>query len=226
MDKKLILIACSEGKKGSYSEKDKKKFYGYIERVSPSEKLGKLESYGELTKKREEILFEYNKKEFFKNINKEERAIAIYNGKQYKNKDLTLKNLISEKSSEYDMIIVSTLYGIVHFSDKIYPYEVGDMTVYWNSDTSCELLRKIILEYYKEKKFHSMHVFLSQTYFNALKLEHWGDDNSIFCYILLKNGKRASWYPISNTLFSFLKNGYIKEDFNLKICNPSQYRNY
>lgn len=52
MDKKLILIACSEGKKGSYSEKDKKKFYGYIERVSPSEKLGKLESYGELTKKK------------------------------------------------------------------------------------------------------------------------------------------------------------------------------
>lgn len=195
--------------------------------MSPSEKLGKLESYGELTKKREEILFEYNKKESFKNKNKEERAIAVYNGKQYKNKFFTLESLMREKTSEYDMLIVSTLYGIVHFSDKIYPYEVGDMTVYWNSDTSCELLRKIILEYYKEKKFHSMHVFLSKTYFNALKLEQLGDDNSIFCYIALDGGGKRSKsvvpQQLGEALYAFLKGNKME---NIVVRNPLEYDKY
>lgn len=172
-------------------------------------------------------MFEYNKKESFKNKNKEERAIAVYNGKQYKNKFFTLESLMREKTSEYDMLIVSTLYGIVHFSDKIYPYEVGDMTVYWNSDTSCELLRKIILEYYKEKKFHSMHVFLSKTYFNALKLEQLGDDNSIFCYIALDGGGKRSKsvvpQQLGEALYAFLKGNKME---NIVVRNPLEYDKY
>lgn len=154
MDKKLIVIACSKQKQGTvYKDREGNDSYGFIERISQSKELGGLESYPELTKKRESILIEYNKKEISKNITRESSAFAVYEGKQYKYKFNDLKEIIRKNRSKYDVLIVSTLYGIVHFSDKNYPYEVKDMKKYWNGEADCEILRKIILEYYKEKNF-------------------------------------------------------------------------
>lgn len=219
-NKKLVVIACSATQ--SVAEK------GFIDKISHSDELSRLASYSKLREKRECILpfYNYDKVIFH---NSEKSAIDIYKGRQYKNKsNEQLCFLMRDKYNiqNVDMLIVSTLYGIVHFDDRIYPYNVSELRTYWGKKYDKEIIRNIILEFYRLYKFDSMHIFLPKTYFKHFKLELFGNDPSIFCYIPLKNGKRAPWYPISNTLFSFLKNGYIKEDFNLKICNPSQYRNY
>lgn len=218
-NKKLVVIACSATQ--SVAEK------GIIDNISHSDKLSRLDSYSKLREKRECILpfYNYDKVSF---NNNEKSAIDIYKGKQYKNGLNELCFLMRDKHNiqNVDMLIVSTLYGIVHFDDIIYPYNVSELRTYWGKKYDKEIIRNIIVEFYRLYKFDSMHIFLPKTYFKHFKLELFDNDPSIFCYIPLRNGKRAPRYPISNTLFSFLKNGYIKEDFSLKICNPSQYRNY
>lgn len=228
MDKKLILIACSGIKKGTKCKnRQEKESYGLIERISPSEKLRKLKSYSELTKKRESILIEYNINEISKCKDRESSAIDIYKGRQYKE---DLKVVIRNKyfSKNADLLIISTLYGIVHFSDKIYPYNVEKLSQYWYQDIDKEILKNIILEYYKFNNFDSMHIMLSKEYFEYLRLDSFGGDKNIFCYIPLKNGKRLTGNNVLNylgdALLSLLKdNEYLDETGKFRICNPIEY---
>lgn len=215
MESKKLIVALCSGKK-DFSEES------HID-LTCENYLAVLPSYQAFKELQEKVCKQYFS--FFKD-NVSKRAIDLYTGKFY---NAELKEYIKsdEFFEKFDMLIVSTLYGVVHFKEIINSYEVGNMKIFWKEKTSQEVLRKIILEYYKEKKFHSMHVFLSKTYFNALKLEQLGDDNSIFCYIALDGGGKRSKsvvpQQLGEALYAFLKGNKME---NIVVRNPLEYDKY